>query len=551
MKERGIIAVKRVFVVVLALGVAFSARLVGLVDAQEPLAGQAATASPNSENNIPAISQSSAAAVKEEVLPGKITIDFKDADIHNVLKVIALKAGVNIVTSPEVTGTVTIRLSDVSWKDALKTIISAYGYGYEQRENIIMVAPLEKLTEQKKQEVELNQVQPMATEVFVLKYIDAQDAKNAIEPQLSSRGQITVLETTGQAGWAFGKTDDTGKRKRSGEDRISRSKTLIITDVPPVIDKIKKMIVDIDVKPQQVLIEARIIEVNKDRLRDIGIDWGTGSSGASSSSGALSYVPVGKNAGGFDNSRIGGHILSDLVTPATFTPEATSITSANTGLKLAYRKLTGSQLEIILHALEEDVDSNTLSAPRIVTLNNQEATILVGQKFPLITTSISTQTNQVTGSTLDRYQDIGIQLNVVPQICDKDYINMIIHPAVTSYSSTLKTRTDAGVILSEYPIIDTREAETQIFIKDGETVVIGGLLKDVKTQSKTGIPFLGRIPLLGLLFQRQTNDIEKIDLLIFITARILKEGEFSDDYIATLEERLNTLESKKKKKTGR
>ena len=90
---------------------------------------------------------------------------------------------------------------------------------------------------------------------------------------------------------------------------------------------------------------------------------------------------------------------------------------------------------------------------------------MVGQKFPLITTSISTQTNQVTGSTLDRYQDIGIQLNVVPQICDKDYINMIIHPAVSSYTSTLKTRTDAGVILSEYPIIDTREAETQIFIK--------------------------------------------------------------------------------------
>ena len=127
--------------------------------------------------------------------------------------------------------------------------------------------------------------------------------------------------------------------------------------MPPVIDKIKKMIINIDVKPQQVLIEAKIIEVNKDRLRDIGIDWGTGSSGASSST--LSYVPVGKNAGGFDNSRIGGHILSDLVTPTTFTPKTTSITSANTGLKLAYRKLTGSQLEIILHALEEDVDSNT------------------------------------------------------------------------------------------------------------------------------------------------------------------------------------------------
>ena len=547
MKERGIIAVKRVLVVMLALGAAFLARLTGFVDAQELQSAQVAPASPNSENTIPAISQSTAVPVKEELLPGKITIDFKDADIHNVLKVIALKAGVNIVTSPEVTGTVTIRLVDVSWKDALKTIISAYSYGYEQRENIIMVAPLEKLTEQKKQEVELNQVQPTTTEVFTLKYIDAQDAKNAIEPQLSSRGQITVLETTGQAGWAFGKTDDTGKRKRSKDDRISLSKTVIITDVPPVIDKIKKMIINIDVKPQQVLIEAKIIEANKDRLRDLGIDWGTGSSGASSST--LSYVPVGKNAGGFDNSRIGGHVLSDLVTPTTFTPKATSLTSANTGLKLAYRKLTGSQLEIILHALEEDVDTNTLSAPRIMTLNNQEATILVGQKFPLITTSISTQTNQVTGSTLDRYQDIGIQLNVVPQICDNDYINMIIHPAVTSSSEYVEAKTESGVVLSKYPIINTREVETQIFIKDGETVVIGGLLKDVKTKSKMGVPFLGKIPLLGLLFQRETNDTEKIDLLIFITARVMREEEFSDAYIATLEERLNTFEPKKKKKT--
>ena len=546
MKERGIIAVKRVLVVMLALGAAFLARLIGFVDAQEPLATQVAPASPNSENTIPAASQSTAVSVKEELLPGKITIDFKDADIHNVLKVIALKAGVNIVTSPDVTGTVTIRLVDVSWKDALKTIISAYSYGYEQRENIIMVAPLEKLTEQKKQEVELNQVQPTTTEVFTLKYIDARDARNAIEPQLSSRGQIAVLETTGQSGWEFGKMDDTGKRERSSEDRISRSKTLIITDVPPVIDKIKKMIINIDVKPQQVLIEARIIEANKDRLRDIGIDWGSGSSGASSST--LSYVPAGKHVGLIDDSQFGGHILGDLVTPSAFTPKVSSVTSANTGLKLAFRKLTGTQFEAILHALDENVDANTLSAPRIMTLNNQEATILVGQKYPLITTSISTQTNQVTGSTLDRYQDIGIQLNVVPQICDNEYINMIIHPAVTSYTTTLKTKTESGVILSEYPIIDTRETETQILLKDGETVVIGGLLKDVKTQSKTGVPFLGKIPLFGLLFQRQTNDIEKIDLLIFITARIIKEGEFTEAYIATLEERLNTIEPKKKKK---
>lgn len=477
----------------------------------------------------------------------RITVDFKEADIRNVLKVISYKSGVNIVASPEVAGVVTMRLADVPWLEALKTIISAYGYGYDQRESIIIVAPLDKLTEQKKQEVELSQVQPTLTEVFALKYIDAADAQRAIEPQLSARGRITVLQSTGQAGWEFGAGDDTGKRERASEGRVSRSKTLIITDVPPALDKIRKIMGEIDKKPQQILIETRIVEANKDRLRDIGIDWGTGSSGASSSSGALTFTPAGKSGVGNDESQIGGHLLSDLVTPAAFGPEATGITTANTGLRVAFRRLSGAQFEAILHALEEDVTANTLSAPRIVTLNNQEATILVGQKYPILETQLHSETGKVQGGKLKEYKDIGIQLNVVPQICDNEYINMIVHPAVTSRVGDVGIKTDSGVTAVSYPLIDSREAETQVMIRDGETIVIGGLLKDVKTRGRQGIPFLGSIPIIGLLFQRQTNDIEKIDLLIFITARVLKEGEFTDAYIATLEERLNTLGPKKKR----
>ena len=477
----------------------------------------------------------------------RITLDFKEADLRNVLKVISYKSGVNIVASPEVVGTVTIRLSDVPWLDALKTIVSIYGYGYEQRENIITVAPIEKLTNQKKLEVELSQVQPTITEVFNLKYIDAADAQKALEPQISGRGKITVLESTGQAGWEFGAGGDVGKRRRVSEGRISRSKTLIVTDVPQVLDKIRMMIADIDIKPLQILIETRIMEANIDRLRDMGIDWGTGSSGASSSTGALTFTPAGKNRRGTDTSQIGGHLLSDLVTPSAFAPKSQGLTTINTGLRVAFRRLTGAQFEAILHALEEDITTNTLSAPRILTLNNQEAAILVGQKYPLIKTDVSTESGKITGSTLDKYQDIGIQLNVVPQICDKEFINMIIHPAVTSFTETLEVKSDSGATLSKFPIINTRETETQILIKDGETIVIGGLLKNVKTRGRTGIPFLGKIPIIGFLFQRQTDDIEKVDLLIFITGRILKEGEFDQAHIATLEERLNTIEPNKKR----
>jgi type IV pilus assembly protein PilQ len=495
---------------------------------------------------VSSVAAEEALAAKGGISGQKITLDFKDADIRNVLKVIAYKSGVNIVASPEVAGTVTIRLSDVPWLEALRTIVSVYGYGYEQRENIVTVAPIEKLTNQKKLEVELTQVQPTITEVFSLKYIDAADARKAIEPQISGRGKITILESTGQAGWEFGSGDDVGKRQRITEGRISRSKTLIITDIPPVLDKIRKMIVEIDVKPLQVLIETRIMEANIDRLRDIGLDWGSGSSGASSSSGALTFTPTGKNRSGSDTSQLGAHSLSDIITPSTFGPKSQGLTTANAGLRLAFRKLTGAQFEAILHALEEDITANTLSAPRILTLNNQEAAILVGQKYPLVKTDVSTESGKITGSTLQKYQDIGIQLNVVPQICDGEYINMIIHPAVTSFTETLDVRSDSGATLSKFPIINTRETETQVLVKDGETIVIGGLLKNVKSRGRTGIPFLGKIPIVGFLFQRQTDDIEKIDLLIFITARIIKEGELDESYIATLEDRLNTLEPKKK-----
>jgi general secretion pathway protein D len=140
---------------------------------------------------------------------------------------------------------------------------------------------------------------------------------------------------------------------------------------------------------------------------------------------------------------------------------------------------------------------------------------------------------------LDYYQDIGIQLNVVPQAGANDYINMVIHPAVSSY-----TTSDTSITTAKYPIIDVREAETRILMKDKETVVIGGLLKDVKGKEIIGIPFFSKIPLLGIFFRRETIDTQKIDLLIFITAHIVREGEFSAEEIAKLEERLDRSSQK-------
>ncbi|MFC1674359.1 secretin and TonB N-terminal domain-containing protein [Candidatus Omnitrophota bacterium] len=455
-------------------------------------------------------------AVQSLTATENVTLDFKEADINNVLKIISYKAGINIVTTPEVMGTVSVRLVDVHWEQALGAILKTHGFAYSKQGNIITVAPVEKLTEIQQQEVQLEQVQPTVTQVFTLKYIDSQDAKKAIEPQLSPRGKITVLEMTGQAGWEFG-ADDMAKRKRLSEEELGRSKVLIVTDIPPVIDKIIAVVEQVDVRPVQVLIETRIIEVNKDYLRDIGFDWGTGSGGATSST--LTGVDAAKSGYGDAQMKIAGNLLGSQVTPAGFGASASTIAGTepfNTGLSLLFQKLSGTQFEILIHALEEDVDTNTLSAPRIMALNNQEATILIGTRYPILKQDTTTSgSNAVTTITLDYYQDIGIQLNVVPQVGANNYINMVVHPAVTSYTQTL------GTSPALYPIIETREAETRVLMEDGETVVIGGLLKDVKTKNRQGIPFLSKIPLLGVLFSRDTVDLEKIDLLIFITARII------------------------------
>ncbi len=503
-----------------------------------------------------------------------VTLDFKEADIQNVLKIISYKAGVNIVSTPDVIGNVTIRLTDVPWDTALDVLLKTYGFGSQRQGNIILVTKLENMTKIQSEE-------PLQTEIFTLKFLDAQDAQKILIPLLSPRGKISVLYTRGQKGWQFGTfkigkgseslgglTKETGEQQAKAEtisiergpggETISRkaefapsvkSKILIITDTASSIDKIRNVILPtIDKKPKQVLIETKIMEVNRDKLRDIGIDWGTGTGGAATYTTAPKDLYLDKNK----RRSLAGRNLASEFTPGRFNPLEGVSTFPGTspykaGLELIFKKFGGTQLEIIIHALEEDANTNTLSAPRILTLDNQEASILVGYHTPILTSTLTAGTTNegpTQVQTLDYYQEIGIRLNVVPQVSEDGYINMIVHPSVTSSTSSVRATNIAGTgsnaITSsiDYPIIDVREAQTQILMKDGETVVLGGLLKDIKSTETIGIPFLSKIPWLGKLFQRETVDNQKVDLLIFITARIVKEGELSDAEIARLEESL-------------
>ena len=502
-----------------------------------------------------------------------VTLDFKDADIQNVLKIISYKSGVNIVTTPDVIGNVTIRLVDVPWDRALDVILKTYGFGSQKQGNIILVTKMENISKIQAEE-------PLQTEIVILRFLDAQDAEKILIPLLSPRGKISVLYTRGQKGWKFGtfqigktesqvrglekeaegqtKTETISIERNATGDLISKraefepsikSKTLIITDTASSIDKIRNTILpQIDKKPKQVLIEAKIMEVNVDKLKDIGLDWGTGSSGAS---GYLT-PPTDLGLNSKNTKTFAGRNLGSAVTPSLFGPkEATAaFTGAypySAGLELLFKKIGGTEFEVILHALEEDARTNTLSAPRILTLDNQEASILVGFHTPILSSSVSAGTSTegpTQTQTLDYYQEIGIRLNVVPQVSEEGYINMIIHPSITSSSSNVTATNVAGTgtgaiqTTVNYPIIDVREAQTQVLMKDGETVVLGGLLKDVKSKEIIAVPFLSKLPWVGKLFKRETTDTSKVDLLIFISAHVLKEGELSSEEIAKLEKNM-------------
>ena len=474
---------------------------------------------------------------------GLISLDFREADIQTVLQALSRKARVNIVTSPQVTGQVTIQLEDVSWERALDTIISTVGLAYEKQDNVIIVSTLEELQARRQAVRALVEIEPVVTKVIRLNYLDAADVKVFLEPQLTAQGRISVLELTGQKGWGFGAAEAGGAgsaaETRSRRDReVARSKAIVITDTPTTINRLEEILSKLDVLPQQILIEARVMEVSRDLLQDLGLEvgTGTGSTTISSSSGfvagtssrSFSQVSLDKDAlADRDRSNIGGSALSNFITPSIFVPKSTGLTAANAGLSLILRQLRGTQLELLLHALEEDVRTNTLSAPHVLTLSGQEARILIGEKFPILNTQVSGESSTTTTTTLDYYQDIGIELFVVPQVSGDKHIDMIIHPVISARNGSVGT--------NQYPILDVREAETQIIVENGDTVVIGGLLKDVKSKSRIGLPVLGKLPFVGPLFSRATTDLTKIDLLIFITAKTAPVGGLSVDEAALLQ----------------
>ena len=425
----------------------------------------------------------------------RIDMDFKDADIHNVLRLLADTGRVNIVAADNVSGTVTIRMRNVPWDQALDVVLQAKNLGMDRQGNIIRVAPqadLEREREmaiaRRKQELQLA---PLETRLIPVSYAQASDIQARARELLSARGTIAVDE---------------------------RTNVMIVRDVAGNLDQVEELTRSLDTQTPQVLIEARIVEATSRYLRDVGVQWG-GDASFSAATGnptGLSFpssVGLAGGASDSDTPTAGLSPFENQVTNPNFAvnlPAAVG-TGAGGALGLTLGSVDGNfNLSLRLSAAETSGMLRILSSPRVLTLDNRQARISQGTLIPF--SQVSAQGVQTT------FQEAKLQLLVRPHVTADGSISM--HVKINRDEPDFNQTSPRGD-----PTILKREAETELLVRDGHTAVIGGIYTRNTGHSVDQVPFFGNIPLLGLLFQRTSASDTRGELVIFLTPRIVNRAE--------------------------
>jgi type IV pilus assembly protein PilQ len=425
----------------------------------------------------------------------RINLDLKDADIHNVLRLLSDVGRVNIVTSDTVSGTVTIRVNNVPWDQALETVLQAKGLGMVRQGNMIRVALLSDLNKERELDLARRkselQLAPLETRLIPVSYATASELQARAKDLLSPRGSIAVDE---------------------------RTNVLIARDVAGNLNQIEELLRELDTQTPQVLIEARIVEATSRYLRDVGIQWG-GDATFSSATGNPTGLAFPANIG-----VVGG--ASDTQTPtAGLSPFATRVTNPNFAVNLPAVVGTGTggavgltfgsinnsvNLAVRLSAAESSGMLRIISSPRILTLDNRKARIAQGTLIPF--SQISAQGVQTT------FQEAKLQLLVTPHVTAEGSVAM--HVRINRDEPDFNQTSARGE-----PTILKREAETDLLILDGHTAVIGGIFTRNTGRNLDQVPLLGDIPILGVLFQRRRASDSRSELVIFLTPRIVNRAE--------------------------
>jgi type II secretory pathway component GspD/PulD (secretin) len=491
-----------------------------------------ATVQPASDLSVKDKDSGGAAATKSKDSLGKeaMSIDMPDEEIRNILRNVAELYDLNIVIPDTLQGKSSIKLHDVSWRQIFQVVLTPVGYTFVEDGNIIKIVSNESLTQE-----------PVSTEIFVINYAKASE----IQPTLASlvdaaAGGKIVID--------------------------SRTNSLVITERPSRMKRIRPVIDELDRPTAQVMIESKFVEISNNDVKNIGVNWSslsgytlTGTPGPQGlytytntyGSGNSTGVTNSNNANGTSSnnsstaltngsnnsstvSSINGVITNNSTTGTTSSLANTignsvangittangvaqSITGGGTSSNVLAAVFSADQFKLVLSALQQLNDSKIVSNPTIVTLNNTEATINVGQQFPIPSYTFNQQTGtfEVSGFL---YKDIGIILKVTPQVNSRGFIKLTLEPEVSQNQGTTSFGGASGASI---PIIGSRKAKTQVSLKDGYTMGIGGLISTNLNKVTNRVPFLGSIPIIGYLFKQNSTDDVVDNLVIFITAKTI------------------------------
>jgi len=426
-----------------------------------------------------------AQATKTQYTGRRVSFEFKDIDIHNLLRVIAEVSKRNIVVSDDVKGKITIRLRNVPWDQALDLVLKTKGLGKEETGNIIRIAPLQQLAAERAAAAKAAEAredsEPLKVRIIPVNYALAGEVQAKVKDLLTKRGSITV---------------------------DARTNTLIVRDIQEVLGRAESLVRTLDTQTPQVLISARIVEASSNFSRDIGIQWGgnlSATSGLGNSTG-LAFPAEAQARGAVPGAFGGGFGVPAQPNWAVSFPAAVAENQGG-GIGFTFGSAgSAAMLNMRLTALETEGILKTVSAPKVTTLDNKEAIIGQGISIPF---------SQVSAAGVNTvFVEAKLELRVTPHVTSDGSVLLKIKATNNQPNDTL---TGAN----GQPSITKREAETEVLVKDGDTTVIGGIYTRKTAENRAQVPFFGDIPILGWLFKSRSVVDDRTELLIFISPNIV------------------------------
>lgn len=454
-------------------------------------------------------------------------LDLKNMDVLDVFKLISQKSGINIVASQEVKGKITVYLKNIKVKEALHIIVEANGWAFVQDNDIIKIMSGQefqtKYSYKFGQEVETRikplshahtaEVVPLLAQIkSVNGKIISDDKSNTLilieEPRILDQMEeflkrVDVPIKTEVFALHYAKAKELSEKiaealtPNIGKMRYDeRSNRIVVSDTQQKINQIVKIIEAFDQKDREVLIEAKIIQIVLSDEHKFGVDWEA--------------------------------IVRDYH-DIDFVSDFDILALTDKKGKVSIGTLSQHQYTAAIEALNTVGVTDILSSPRITTLNEKEAKILVGSTEPYVTSTTTTPSSGPTTTAENvNFIEVGVKLYVTPTIHPDNYITMKIKPEVSSVTKTITTSTNNTI-----PVVETSEAETTVTVKDGVTIVIGGLIKEEKLKKTKKVPFLGSIPLVGFVFRNEDETIKKTEIAIFLTPRIITGDIPQEDSLST------------------